>query len=84
MARIVAVAWPTAESLHIGQKPSQRPVRGMTVAEQLTVYEVGERFATMSPSGEAFVYEVAWDGRAYVAGYLPAPPSATGEGADRN
>ena len=28
------------------------------MAEQLTVYEVGERFATMSPSGEAFVYEV--------------------------
>ena len=55
----------------------------MTVAEQLTVYEVGERFATMSPSGEAFVYEVAWDGRAYVAGYLPAPPNATGEGDGR-
>ena len=52
----------------------------MTVAEQLTVHEVGERFATMSPSGEAFVYEVAWDGHAYVAGYLPAPPNATGEG----
>ena len=53
------------------------------MAEQLTVYEVGERFATMSPSGEAFVYEVARNGRAYVAGYLPAPPNATGEGDGR-
>ena len=53
------------------------------MAEQLTVYESGDRFATMNPSGEAFVYEVAWDGRAYVAGYLPVPPNATGEGDDR-
>ena len=49
------------------------------MAEQLTVYEVGERFATVSRGGEAFVYEVAWDGHAYVTGYLPAPPNATGE-----
>ena len=53
------------------------------MAEQLTVYEVGERFATMSRGGEAFVYEVAPDGRAYVAGYLPAPPNATSEGDGR-
>lgn len=41
------------------------------MAEQLTFYEVGDRFATVSPTGEARVYEVAWDGRAYVSGYLP-------------
>ena len=40
------------------------------MAEQLTIYEPGDRFATMSREGKALVYEVAPDGRAYVSGYL--------------
>lgn len=39
--------------------------------EQLTVYEVGDRFATMAATGHARVYEVAEDGCAYVCGYMP-------------
>lgn len=41
------------------------------MAEQLTVYEPGDRFATVSHDGAAHVYEVAPDGRAYVSGWLP-------------
>lgn len=41
------------------------------MSAQLTVYEVGDRFATMTREGEARVYEVAPDGRAYVCGYMP-------------
>lgn len=41
------------------------------MAEQLTVYEAGDRFATMNAAGEARVYQVAADGRAYVQGYMP-------------
>lgn len=43
------------------------------MAEHLTVYEPGDRFATMAANGEAHVYEVASDGRAYVRGYMPEP-----------
>lgn len=42
------------------------------MAEQLTVYEPGDRFATMGPKGLSAVYEVAEDGHAYVRDYTPA------------
>ncbi|WP_353107794.1 hypothetical protein [Gordonia sp. (in: high G+C Gram-positive bacteria)] len=34
------------------------------MTEQLTVYEAGERFATISRTGRAVVYEVSASGRA--------------------
>ena len=48
------------------------------MAEQLMVYEVGDRFATVSETGEVRVYAVGWDGRAYVAGYAPERPKSGG------
>lgn len=51
------------------------------MAEQLTVYEPGDRFATMTAKGHACVYEVADDGRAYVAGYMPDPQPEEAPGA---
>lgn len=44
------------------------------MAEQLTVYEVGDRFATVDGRGYARVYEVAPDGCAYVEGFMPDEP----------
>lgn len=41
------------------------------MGEQLTVYEPGDRFVATSAKGEAHVYEVAEDGRAYVRGWMP-------------
>lgn len=52
------------------------------MAEQLTVYTVGDRFATMATDGHARVYEVAADGLAYVCGYMPEPNDSSTE-ADR-
>lgn len=41
------------------------------MAEQLTVYGPGERFATVARDGKASVYEVTEDGRAYICGFMP-------------